>query len=146
VSDIKRVVRGAVPVMFRRVPDELPAMRQAWAEVENLVGLRGRKFYGVFDAAAVEYHVCAEIRPDDPVDRFGLEVGEVAGGPYLRMVLKGEPPEVYGRIGPGFAELHSTVERDGGRHDVEFYRRRDEIELWMPVTPEGRGGTGTRTA
>jgi hypothetical protein len=120
--------------MFRRVPDELPAMQQAWAELETLVGTRGRRFYGVFDATAVEYHVCAEIRPDDPDDRFGLAVGELAGGPYLRLLLKGEPPGIYGEIAPGFAELHSTVERDGDRHDVEFYRRRDEIELWMPVS------------
>jgi hypothetical protein len=137
VSEI--VERTARPVMLRRVPDELPAMRRAWAELEELVGLRGRGFYGVFDAVAVEYLVCAEIRPDDPVDRFGLEVGEVAGGSYVRLVLKGEPPEVYEGIGPGFRALHSTVERDATRHDVEFYRRRDEIELWVPVT----GGTPT---
>ncbi|MFD1048675.1 hypothetical protein ACFQ1S_25665 [Kibdelosporangium lantanae] len=128
-------MRTATPIMFRRVPDELPAMQRAWAEFENLVGLRGHRFYGVFDENAVEYHVCAEIRPDDPADRFGLEVGELAGGAYARMVLKGDPPEVYGGIGPGFEALRSTVERDRGRHDVEFYRRRDEIELWVPVSP-----------
>lgn len=135
MSEISRIVCAPRPIMFRRVPDELPAMQKAWAEFEELVGLKGHRFYGVFDENAVEYQVCAEIRPDDPADRFGLEVGELAGGEYARMVLRGEPPEVYGGIGPGFAELRSTVERDGGRHDVEFYRRRDEIELWVPVSP-----------
>jgi hypothetical protein len=76
MSDMERINREPKPIMFVRVPDELPAMRKAWAELEELVGLRGRKFYGVFDAVAVEYHVCAEIRADDPEDRFGLEVGE----------------------------------------------------------------------
>jgi hypothetical protein len=49
------------------------------------------------------------------------------------MQVKGEPPEVYSKIGPGFGELHALAEADTGRHDVEFYRRRDEIELLMPV-------------
>ncbi|TCO65480.1 GyrI-like domain-containing protein [Actinocrispum wychmicini] len=134
MSELKRIHREPRPIMFRRVPDELPAMQRAWAELETLVGVRGRKFYGVFDENAVRYHVCAEIRPEDPDDRFGLEVGELAGGTYLQLVLKGEPPEVYSGIGPGFDRLRSTVERDTTRHDVEFYRRRDEIELWLPVT------------
>lgn len=133
MSDVERVDRAAKPIMFVRVPDELPAMQRAWAELEDLVGMRGRKFYGVFDEVAVEYRVCAEIRPDDPEDRFGLEVGELAGGAYLRMRLTGEPPAVYSRIGPGFKELHALAEADPGRHDVEFYRRRNEIELLMPV-------------
>jgi hypothetical protein len=133
MSDTERVEREPKPIMFVRVPDELPAMQQAWAEIEDLVGMRGRKFYGVFDATAVEYLVCAEIRPDDPADRFGLEVGELAGGSYLRMKLKGDPPAVYSQIGPGFGELHAMVPADPGRHDVEFYRRRDEIDLLMPI-------------
>jgi hypothetical protein len=49
------------------------------------------------------------------------------------MRLTGEPPEVYSRIGPGLKELHTMAEADAGRHDVEFYRRRTEIELLMPV-------------
>lgn len=133
-DEIRRIHREPRPIMFRRVPDELPAMQQAWAELETLVGMRGRKFYGVFDADAVEYHVCAGIRPDDPADRYGLEVGELAGGTYLQLVLKGEPPEVYLGIGPGFERLESTVERDVTRHVVEFYKRRDVVELWQPVT------------
>jgi hypothetical protein len=136
MSDVRRIDRAPKPIMFRRVPDELPEMQRAWAELEDLVGLRGRKFYGVFDAVAVMYHVCAEIHPDDPADRFGLEVGELAGGPYLQLSLKGQPPAVYGEIGPGFDRLHAMEERDVRRHDVEFYRRHDEIELWMPVVTQ----------
>jgi hypothetical protein len=132
-SEVRRIDCEPKPIMFVRVPDELPAMQRAWAELENLVGMRGRKFYGVFVATTLRYHVCAEIRPDDPADRFGLEVGELAGGQYLQMLLKGEPPAVYELIGPGFDRLHSLAEADVHRPDVEFYRRRDEIELWMPV-------------
>ncbi|MEV4317485.1 hypothetical protein [Actinocrispum sp. NPDC049592] len=131
MSVVRRVTRTAAPVMFLRVADELPAMQRAWAELEGVVGLRERRFYGVFDERAQEYLVCAGIRPGDPPGRFGLEVGEVAGGDYLR--LEGEPPGVYSGIGPGFRELHALARADPKRPDVEFYRRRTEVELLMPV-------------
>jgi hypothetical protein len=37
------------------------------------------------------------------------------------------------RIGSGFDRLHQAASADTRRHDVEFHRRRDVIELWMPV-------------
>ena len=38
------------------------------------------------------------------------------------------------RIGPGFDELESLGRLDRTRPLVEFYKRHDEIELWLPVT------------
>jgi len=68
-----------------------------------------------------------------PPDHFGLETGELAGGAYLRIVLLGEPPAIYERIGPTCRHLHTLATADDARHDVEFYRRHNEIEIWMPV-------------
>jgi hypothetical protein len=130
---IQRIVRTPIPIMLVRVADEVSAMRQAWPYLENLVGMRGRQFYGVVDDRTKEYLVSARIRDDDPADRFGLEVGEIAGGAYLRTVLLGEPPGVYDGIGLACRQLHDFAEADRERNDVEFYRRRDEIEIWMPV-------------
>ncbi|HEX4705280.1 MAG TPA: hypothetical protein VH352_24345 [Pseudonocardiaceae bacterium] len=130
---IQRIVRAPIPIMLVRVADEVAEMRRAWPHLENLVGMRGRQFYGVVNDRTGEYYVSARIRDDDPADRFGLEVGEIAGGAYLRTVLKGEPPGVYDGIGPACQQLHGLAEADGERHDVEFYRRRGEIEIWMPV-------------
>jgi hypothetical protein len=124
--------REPTRIMFQAVPDELPTIQRAWAGLEELVGMSGRKFYGVFDVPADQYLVCAEIKPDDPADSFGLRTGELAGGEYLRVRLRGEPPEVYGQIKAGFDVLHASAARDPRRHDVEFYKRRNEIELWMP--------------
>jgi hypothetical protein len=131
--EAKRFTREPSPIMLMRVADELPAIQRGWDHFENLVGLRGRKFYGVVDQKAGEYHLCAAPRSDDPSDHFGLELGELAGGAYLRAVLQGEPPAIYEHIGPTARHLHTLATADDARHDVEFYRRHDEVEIWMPV-------------
>jgi hypothetical protein len=132
--EVQRFTREAGPIVLRRVADELPEIQRGWAEFEELVGLRGRKFYGVVDQDTDEYLLATAVRDSDPADRWGLEVGELAGGAYLRAVLLGEPPDVYTKIGPTMAHLHTLAEADPARHDVEYYRRSDVIELWMPVT------------
>ena len=43
------VERAETPVMFKRVADEIGAIRQGMQEVEKAVGLHGRKYYGAFD-------------------------------------------------------------------------------------------------
>ncbi|TDQ05966.1 hypothetical protein EV186_1011944 [Labedaea rhizosphaerae] len=121
------------PLLVRRVPDELPALQQGWAEFEELVGLRGRKFYGLVDVAANEYLLATVPRDDDPADAWGLARFELPGGDYLRTVLRGEPPELYSRIGPAMQELESLTTVDKERYLVEFYKRHNEIELWVPV-------------
>ena len=52
------VERQDVLVMFKRAPDELDAIERGMAEVEEAVGLRGRKYYGAFDTDGDEYRVC----------------------------------------------------------------------------------------
>ena len=126
--------RDETPVMFRRARDESAAIRHAWAELEATVGsLRGRKFFGAFDPATGEYRACTQLRDDDDPDALGLEVGTLPGGPYLRERLKGEPPEIYERIGPTFDKLVEQAPCDETRPSIEFYRSRDVIDLLLPV-------------
>lgn len=135
--DTRRVTKQARPIVLRRVADELPEIQRGWAEFEELVGLRGHRFYGLVDEAAGVYVLAAAIRDDDPADRWGLETGELPGGDYLCTTLRGEPSEVNPRIGSTMRELHALAEVDGGldtgRYEVEFYKRANEIELWVPV-------------
>lgn len=137
MTTVDRILREPKRIVLMRVADELPAMRRAWAALEDLVGLKGRKFYGMFDEQADQYLVATEVRPDDPPDGFGLASGELAGGAYLRLNLHGEPPEVHAGIGPGFDRLHAAAKADPKRPQVEFYRRRNEIELWLPISEGG---------
>ncbi len=120
--------------MFKRVADNPAAIGRGWGELEEALGsLRGRKFYGAFDAAIGEYRVCVEIREGDVPDELGLELGRLPGGRYLRARLQGEPPDVYDLIAPTFERLAKCVDSDPSRPRIEFYRRRDVIDLLLPV-------------
>ncbi len=127
------VERGDVSVMFRRVADESEAISRGMAEVEEVVGLRGRKYFGAFDAEGDEYRVCVQLREGDDPEALGLEVGTLPGGRYVRVRLTGEPPAVYSLIGPTFERLSARPDRDRSRPGIEFYRRRDVIDLLLPV-------------
>jgi hypothetical protein len=119
--------------MFNRVADEQAAISCGVAEVEAAVGLRGRKYYGAFDVDGDEYRVCVQLREGDDPKALGLEVGMLPGGRYARVRLTGEPPEVYRLIGPTFERLSHRPDRDRSRPGIEFYRRRDVIDLLLPV-------------
>ena len=126
------VERDPVPVMFKRVADEVTAIGQGISDVENAVGsLRGRKCYGAFEGG--EYRVCVQLREGDDPAGLGLEAGELAGGRYARVRLMGEPPGLYELIGPTFETLAERADRDPSRPGIEFYRRHDVIDLLLPI-------------
>lgn len=126
------VERAETPVMFKRVADEVSAIALGMREVEETVGLRGRKYYGAFYDDG-EYLICVQLREGDDPQRLGLEIGSLPGGDYARERLTGEPPEVYELIGPTFERLSRRPDRDRSRPGIEFYRRRDVIDLLLPV-------------
>jgi hypothetical protein len=126
------VERAETPVMFKRVADEASAISRGMQEVEEAVGLRGRKYYGAFDNNG-EYRVCVQLRDDDDPQALGLEVGSLAGGRYALQRLTGERPDVYDLIGPTFQRLSERPDRDPSRPGIEFYRRRNIIDLLLPV-------------
>jgi hypothetical protein len=119
--------------MLTTCRDELAAIQQVWPEFEELVGVRGRQMYAMADVVAATYSPCTPIRPGDDPAALGLAVGELPGGRFLRGRLRGEPPDLYASIGAGVDELLAAGPVDPGRPVVEFYRRHDEIELWVPV-------------
>ena len=133
VDDAVVIEREAVPVMFKRVADEPDAIGRGMAQVEEAVGLRGRKYFGAFDLDGDEYRVCVQLRDGDEPDAFGLEVGELPGGRYARIRLEGEPPDVYSLIGPTFEQLARRADRDASRPGIEFYRRETVIDLLLPI-------------
>jgi hypothetical protein len=128
------VDREEVRVMFKRTTDEQEAISSTWSDVETAVGsLRGRKFFGAFDPQTREYRVCVQWREGDDSDALGLEDGTLPGGHYARQRIEGEPPGVYGLIRPTFEQLAKRPDLDPSRPSIEFYRRRDVIDLLLPV-------------
>ena len=132
MSDFDEVERDEIAVQFVRVPDGLEHIRRAWDELEAVVALRGRHFYGAFDPVAEDYRACVEVREED-ASAPGLESGTLPGGRYLRARLQGDPPGVYERIGPTFDEMAKQTKPDESRPGLEHYRRHDEIDLLLPI-------------
>ena len=134
LSEPDLIERVEIAVMQQTAADEFTQIKALWPSFERLVGLPGRKMYARVDERANTYTVCTPIRDDDHPDELGLQSGTLRGGWYLRGRLAGEPPELYGRIGPAMSELKAAARLDETRELVEFYRRHDQIELWVPVT------------
>jgi hypothetical protein len=130
-----RTRKAGVPVMLEQTRDELPAIQQLWPRFEDLVGLRGRKMYAMVDTQAGTYAACTPVKDGDDPGRLGLETGTLPGGWYLRTLITGDPPALYARIAPAMQALaRLAIPADHSRPLVEYYRRHDQIELWVPVT------------
>jgi hypothetical protein len=132
MSEFVEVEREEIAVQFIRVPDGLDEIGRAWNELEGVVALRGRHFYGAYDPIADDYRACVEVRSGDELVP-GLECGTLPGGRYLRARLRGDPPALYERIKPTFDEMIGQAKPDEQRPSLEHYRRQDEIDLLLPI-------------
>ncbi len=102
----------------------------------KLPSLKGRKFYGVFRLLpeGEQYYACVEKWPSDDESTFGLEVGIIPGGLYLRRkVFDWEKVIADGKLGSIFQELGSRYQADRSRPEIEYYRSMAELHLLMPV-------------
>ena len=124
------LTREDTPVHYIAGPDEIAGIREAWRLLEEVVALRGRRFFGVVWPDGV-YWAAVEAKPG--IDDGDLAAGAIPGGAYTRARLRGEPPGLYDRIAPEMEALEAATSRDRERPGVEFYRRRDEIDLLVPV-------------
>lgn len=133
-SQPARIRKADVRVMLERTRDELPAIQQLWPRFERLVGLRGRRMCAMVDVRAGTYAACTPAREGDDPARLGLGTAIMPGGRYLRARITGGPPGLYERISPAMQALEAlAAPADPGRPLIEYYRRHDEIELWVPV-------------
>ena len=132
MTDFTEVERDEIAVQFVRVSDELDEIGRAWNELESVVALRGRHFYGAYDPIADAYCACVEVREGDELAP-GLESGTLPGGRFLRARLRGEPPTIYEQIKPTFDAIVAHTAPDESRPSLEHYRRHDEIDLLLPI-------------
>jgi hypothetical protein len=136
-SHVSRVTREPVSVAYLQTGDNVANIQATWPRLEELVGtLRGRHFYGSFDPIAGVYRACVVVGDDDDLPAEAqqtLSRGVLPGGDYLRLRLRGEPPEVYELLGPAFDHLTSMETPDHSRPSLEHYRRHNEIDALLPV-------------
>jgi predicted RNA-binding protein with PIN domain len=134
LAEFTTVERDDVAVLY--VGDQGPPGEVAprvWERLESVVDLKGRKAYGAFYPRASEYRACVEIVDLAEDAQLGLESAVLPGGSFLRARLRGEPGDLYSRIGPTFDALSGAVEPDLDRPSLEYYRRKNEVDLFLPI-------------
>src|SRR2546423_9558677 len=133
---VERVTLEPVPVMVaaeKGAPAEVAA--KAFDRLEKALGdIKGRKFYGYYAPDQREYRACVALRDGDDPEAKGFARETLPGGRYARARLKGEPPQLYARIGPTFDDLGNINDtKDFMRPFIESYRGRDEVDLLVPI-------------
>ena len=109
-------------------PDE-----EAFTELEAVVGLKGRRFYGVFDESAGKYWACVRRREQDDPTRLGLRTGTIEGGLYASERLRGDYEALIALIAPTFEAMAARHRVDSSRPAIECYRRHDDFVLYLPI-------------
>ena len=134
-GDITRL--DPVDVMYVR-GQEKPS-EEAFAELETVVGPKGRRFYGVFDEGAGKYWACVQRREQDDPASLGLRMGTIEGGLYASERLRGDYEALASLIAPTFKAMGARHSVDSSRPSIEFYRRHDEIVLYLPIVESETG-------
>jgi hypothetical protein len=121
-------------VRYIQCDDGLAAIPTAWRQLEDIVGsLKGRRFVGAFDPVAGWYRACVKVADVAAAAELALPECVLPGGRYLRLRLRGDPPELYERLPGAFELLESSSERDPSRPSLEIYRRLDRVDALLPV-------------
>ena len=107
--------------------------KEAFAELEAVVGLKGRRFYGVFDEDAGRYWACVQRREQDDPASLGLRMCTIGGGLYASKRLRCDYEDLIALIAPTFEEMGARHGVDSSRPAIEFYRRHDEFVLYLPI-------------
>ena len=134
-SDIVRL--DPIDVMYVR-EYEKPS-EEAFTELEAVVGLKGRRFYGLFDEDAGKYWACVQRREQDDPTSLGLRTGTIEGGLYASERLRGDYQVLITLIAPTFEAMAARHSVDSSRPAIEFYRRHDEFVLYLPIAEPEAG-------
>lgn len=114
--------------MFVRADGGPAGSAKAFELLESrLSTLRGRKFFAT--CRGDDYRACVTLTENDDPTTLGLEVGTIAGGCYARRRLEGGPAN----IAATFDAMAEESSEDTSRPCIEFYRRHDDVILFMPI-------------
>ena len=123
--------RAEVPVLFVRASGGPAGAPGAFEKLESrLPTLRRRKFFATCRGA--DYRACVKLEEDDDPEAWGLEVGVIPGGVYAKRRLDGGPRD----IAPTFDAMAREFPQDTSRPCIEFYRRHDDVVLFLPVVAD----------
>lgn len=98
--------------------------------------LTGRKCYGVSteDENGLHYRACIAIQEGDDPTALGLTPSEIPGGKYAKdRIRPWDYKKDVPRLIEKFEKMTKEYEKDEARPSVEFYRRHDDLILYLPI-------------
>ena len=110
-----------------------PSKSDAFARLEQVVPLKGNRFYATYDVSTQEYRACVALRDGETGSTYGLPEALLAGGTYASARLQGDFGEIVRNIAPTFERLREKHKRDPRRLPIEYYKRHTEVILYLPV-------------
>ena len=110
-----------------------PSTSDAFTRLEQVVPLKGNRFFATFDVASKQYRACVALKAGETGEQYGLREGVLAGGTYACAKLVGAFADIVPRIGPTFVEMRQKHARDPSRLPIEYYKRHTEIVLYLPI-------------
>ena len=113
-----------------------PSTSDAFTRLEQVVPLKGNRFYATFDALTQEYRACVALKEGETGSTYGFPEGLLAPGLYASVKLKGDFLEIIRSIGPAFERLREEHKRDQHRLPIEYYKRHTEVILYLPIDAE----------
>ena len=127
-----------IPVMYVAAVGGVEGISNAIAAIEDKLNhkLTGRKCYGVSitDKSGLHYKACVAIQEGDDPTALDLEVSEIPGGKYAKGRIR---PWDYRKDVPKltakFEQMSKEHKVDNTRPHVEFYRRHDDLILYLPI-------------
>jgi hypothetical protein len=110
-----------------------PFLSDAFQRLEQLVPLKGNRFFATFDFLTREYRACVALKPGQTAAQLGLPEGVLPGGRYATAKLTGPLAEIVRGIAPTLAQMRQQHTPDPARLPIEYYKRHTEIVLYLPV-------------
>jgi hypothetical protein len=110
-----------------------PSSSDAFARLEQVVPLKGNRFYATYDASTQEYWACVALKDGETGSTYGLPEGLLSGGTYASARLQGDFAEIVRNIAPTFERLREQHKRDPRRLPIEYYKRQTEVILYLPI-------------
>src|SRR5262245_33968692 len=77
-----------------------PSKSDAFTRLEEVVPLKGNRFFATFEPRTQEYRACVVLKEGQSGETYGLPEGVLAGGAYATARLTGEFADIVRSIGP----------------------------------------------
>lgn len=92
--------------------------------------------YGLDYSNSNIYRVCSLVLDEDNGENFGLKQFDFEGGVYIRLRLKFNPPELYGKIGPAYDFSIRNYEEsiEWSLPMIEHYKAKNVLDIMIPIT------------